>query len=72
MCAAFELNSQHDRMVGANYREARRARSKPELVAKCGDRLQEADETTYWLDRQESTELTAIFVSIIKRAKGEL
>jgi four helix bundle protein len=27
--------------VGANYREAYRARSKPEFIAKCGDSLRE-------------------------------
>lgn len=71
--------------VGANYREARRARSKAEFIAKAGDCLKEADETTYWLELlaasetvkpaklapliEESKELTAIFVSIIKRSK---
>jgi four helix bundle protein len=71
--------------VGANYREASRARSKAEFIAKCGDCLREIDETAYWLEllvesnvvttdklaplRQECEELTAIFVAIIKRAK---
>ena len=31
--------------VGANYREANRARSKAEFIAKIGDCLKEADET---------------------------
>jgi hypothetical protein len=30
--------------VGANYREAYRARSKPEFIAKCGDSLRELEE----------------------------
>lgn len=71
--------------VGANYREAHRARSKAEFVAKCGDCLKEIEETNYWLEllvegqivpaqklaplRAESDELTAIFVTIIKRAR---
>jgi four helix bundle protein len=71
--------------IGANYREAHRERSKPEFIAKCGDCLREAEETGYWLEllvdagvisadkigplRQETTELIAIFVTIIKRAK---
>ena len=71
--------------VGANYREARRSRSKAEFIAKAGDCLKEVDETTYWLELlaasetvkptklapliEESKELTAIFVSIIKRSK---
>ena len=36
--------------VGANYREAYRARSKPEFIAKCGDSLRELEETAYWLE----------------------
>jgi four helix bundle protein len=35
--------------VGANYREANRARSKLELISKIGDCLKELDETAYWL-----------------------
>src|SRR5437879_10928743 len=37
--------------VGANYREAYRARSRAELIAKCGDSLRELEETEYWLER---------------------
>jgi len=71
--------------IGANYREAYRARSKPEFIAKCGDSLREIEETAYWLEllveagivsadelqtlHQECDELTAIFVTILKRAK---
>ena len=36
--------------VGANYREAHRARSKAEFISKIGDCLKEADETLYWLE----------------------
>ena len=72
--------------IGANYREASRGRSKKEFVAKMGECLKELDETTYWLELlidgnilsknklsglvQESNELTAIFVTIIKNAKS--
>lgn len=72
--------------VGANYREAYRARSKFEFIAKCGDSLRELEETAYWLEllvdgkivppellaalRQECDELIAIFVTIPKRSKG--
>jgi four helix bundle protein len=72
--------------IGANYREASRGRSKPEFIAKCGDCLREVEETGYWLEllveakivpapkldplRQECRELTAIFVTILKRSKG--
>jgi len=72
--------------VGANYREAYRGRSKAEFIAKAGDCLREIEETAYWLDllveagivsadnlaplRQETDELIAIFVTIVKKAKG--
>jgi len=71
--------------VGANYREAYRARSKSEFIAKCGDSLRELEETAYWLEllvearivQQETVgplarkcdELIAIFVTIVKRSK---
>lgn len=71
--------------IGANYREAYRGRSKPEFISKCGDCLKEIEETGYWLEllvdaeivsanklaplRREIAELTAIFVTIIKRSK---
>lgn len=72
--------------IGANYREAFRARSKAEFIAKCGDSLREVEESAYWLEllvdsgiadadklaplRAECDELTAIFVTIVKRSKG--
>src|SRR5215472_14749999 len=74
--------------IGANHREAFRARSKAEFIAKCGDSLREIEESAYWLEllvesgvvgagklaplRQECEELTAIFVTILKRAKNFL
>jgi four helix bundle protein len=73
--------------VGANYCEAYRGRSKAEFIAKCGDSLRELEETNYWLEllvegkvlpeaklallRQECHELIAIFITIVKRARGE-
>jgi four helix bundle protein len=36
--------------VGANYREAYRAWSKSEFIAKCGDSLRELEESAYWLE----------------------
>ena len=72
--------------VGANYREAHRARSKAEFISKIGDCLKEADETSYWLELlleenfvparrlqpllNETDELLAILTTIAKRAKG--
>ena len=71
--------------VGANYREAYRSRSKAEFAAKMGDCLKELEETAYWLEllveggivdmktiasvRNECDELTAVFVTIIKKSK---
>jgi four helix bundle protein len=72
--------------VGANYREASRARSKAEFIAKMGDCLKELGESEYWLDLlseenvvppaklapllEETRELIAIFVTSIKTARG--
>ena len=74
--------------VGANYREASRGRSKAEFVAKLGDCLKELDETDYWLSLlvkseivpasrmqpliNETNELTAIMVTIIKKTKEKM
>ena len=68
--------------VGANYREARRARSNAEFVAKMGDCLKVLDESDYWLELladakvmparrfseiiAETRELMAIFFTIIR------
>src|SRR6266516_1108535 len=72
--------------VGANYREANRARTKAEFISKIGDCLKEADESSYWMELlldegflppaklqpllDEANELVAIFVTISKRARG--
>ena len=72
--------------IGANYREANRARSKAEFIAKMGDSLKKLDETCYWQEllsesgtvvtaklqdvEDESRQLMAIFITIIKRAKS--
>ena len=73
--------------VGANYREANRARTKAEFISKIGDCLKEADESSYWMELlldegflppaklqpllDEANELVAIFVTISKRARGD-
>ena len=36
--------------VGANYRAACRAKSKPTFISKMGDVLEEADESGYWIE----------------------
>lgn len=72
--------------VGANYREAHRARSKAEFISTAGISLREIEETAYWLElllkadivpeirlkslRDECDELIAIFVVIIRKAKS--
>ncbi len=71
--------------VGANYRSACRARSKPEFVAKLSIAEEEADETLYWLELMkdarliddnefsamfdEGNQITAIIVASIKTAR---
>jgi four helix bundle protein len=69
--------------VGANYREACRARSNAEFVSKLGESLRELEETSYWLEllgdsatiprrlalvSDETSQLIAIFTSISKRS----
>jgi four helix bundle protein len=72
--------------VGAHYREGCRARSTTEFISKLEGGLQELEETAYWLElliesgvpllndlrplQQEVDELTAIFVTCVKKAKG--
>jgi len=69
--------------IGANYREANRARSKPDFKNKIAICESEASETQYWLEvivdtewlswdqvkpeYEECSELLAIFTSIGKR-----
>ena len=72
--------------VGANYRAACRARSKPDFVSKMGIVLEEADETAYWLELvikadllpekkvndllREANELVSISVASLRTAKA--
>jgi four helix bundle protein len=74
-----------DTSVGAQYREAQRAKSIADFISKSEGALQELDETAYWLEliegagtatggavrdlRTEADQLISIFVSLIKRAK---
>ena len=71
--------------VGANYRAACLAKSKPAFISKMGDVLEESDESGYWVellvdagkvDQQtavpllnEAKELVAITISSINTAK---
>lgn len=71
--------------VGANYREACRARSDAEFISKVEVVLQELDETAYWIELMmeglgvqcnaaellgETDQLTAIFVASVKTVKA--
>ncbi|CAN5686052.1 hypothetical protein BH24ACI3_BH24ACI3_16140 [soil metagenome] len=72
--------------VGAHYRECQYAKSDADFVSKIEGGLQELEETAYWLEileemtiftpeklasiRQETGELTAIFVAIVKKGKA--
>ena len=72
--------------VGANFREAYRARSDAEFVAKVGDCLKELEETSYWLEIlsdsgtvphaklvslvDEASQLTAILTTIAKKVRS--
>jgi len=71
--------------VGANYRAACRAKSKPDFVSKMGTVEEETDETMYWMELvieaglmkekllselyHEADEILSIVVSSIKSAR---
>ena len=73
--------------VGAQYREAQRPKSDADFISKVEGSLQELDETGYWLELlkdsgicnaetlntlvKETDELTAIFVTIVKKVKDK-
>ena len=71
--------------VGAQYREAQRAKSSPDFISKTEGASQELEETRYWLEllaeagilpanrltplHEEATALLAIFITIARRTK---
>ena len=71
--------------VGAQYREAQRAKSPADFISKTEGALQELDETAYWLElvngsgmdasgtvkdlQAETQQLLSIFVTIVRTAK---
>ena len=75
-----------DTSVGANYREARRGRSKAEFLSRAGECLRELDESLYWIELiraeglvpteqlrdilDETDQLIAIFVKLIKTGRS--
>lgn len=71
--------------VGAQYREACRAKSDADFISKIEGALQELDETQYWIELlidakignddlqniwREANELTAIFVASVRTVKN--
>ena len=59
--------------VAANYRAACRARSTADFIAKMGIVEEEADETLFWLELLEESELvTATKLTAIKEEANEL
>ena len=72
--------------VGAQYREAYRARSKAEYISKLGGSQQELEETTYWFEllveagivsehklselHAEANELMAIYVTTLRKLRN--
>jgi four helix bundle protein len=72
--------------VGANYRAACRAKSKPDFISKMGNVEEEADETIYWMEMlidadilkrdrianlmDEGDQILSIVISSIKTTKG--
>ena len=97
VCAALPANRTADVLgrqllkagtsPGAHFREALRARSKAEYVAKLNGGLMELEETLYWLElvegsglttrkkleplENETGELIAIFASLIKKWRSK-
>ena len=73
--------------VGAHYREACRAKSNADFINKIEGALQEFEESAYWLELlsdsgvvtvarlrlllDETNELTAIFVTIVRNTKSK-
>lgn len=70
--------------TGANYRAATRSRSNKEFIAKLNIALEEVDETAFWLEiiqelewanvdkeLKEANELTAIFVTTLKKMNSK-
>ena len=55
--------------VAANYRAACRARSTADFIAKMGIVEEEGDETLFWLELLEESELIAIPIASIKTAR---
>ena len=74
--------------VGANYRAACRARTKPDFISKAGISIEEADESLYWMEMlveagimpkeklralmKEADEIVAILTASVKTARASI
>ena len=74
--------------VGANYRSACRARSKPDFISKASISIEEADESLYWMEMlveaeimpkeklaalmKETNESVAILTASLKTARASI
>ena len=74
--------------VGANYRAACRARSKPDFISKAAISIEEADESLYWMEMlaeaeimpreklvalmKEADEIVAILTASVKTARASI
>jgi four helix bundle protein len=74
--------------IGANYRAACRARSKPDFVSKASIAIEEADESLYWMEllaeagiipqerlaalMKEVDEIVAILTASVKTARASM
>jgi four helix bundle protein len=74
--------------VGANYRAACRARTKPDFISKASIAIEEADESLYWMEMlveaklihqeklaalmKEADEIVAILTASVKTARAHL
>jgi four helix bundle protein len=72
--------------VGANYRAACRARTKPDFISKAGIAIEEADQSLYWMEMlveakiipkdkvaalmKEAGEIVAILTASVKTARA--
>jgi four helix bundle protein len=50
--------------VGANYRAARRAKSRADFVSKMGTVSEEADESVFWLKRMQNASIRSATVTL--------
>jgi four helix bundle protein len=59
--------------IGANYRAACRGKSKPDFINKINISEEEADESIYWLELMEETNLIGVNdISLLKREANQL